>query len=203
MKNPKYVTWNNQRYSRVPTSKHRNHRVYYYTTTEPRTALHRDVWESVHGKIPEGHHIHHKDENPFNNDLSNLECLSQSEHSRLHCPLAKYVKDNPDHQERIVELAKAWHASEEGSKWHSQNSIKQWRNKKPKTFTCKVCKKSFKSKNPRNPIYCSNVCGNYARWHSGNSQEQRNCQKCNQSFDVYKYSKRLNCFECKKEVKRR
>ena len=32
-----------------------------------------------------GYDVHHKDENPLNNALSNLVYLSRSEHSRLHC----------------------------------------------------------------------------------------------------------------------
>ena len=29
--------------------------------------LHRYIWEKANGKIPEGHHIHHKDHNKINN----------------------------------------------------------------------------------------------------------------------------------------
>ena len=46
----------------------------------------RNVWIRSIGSIPKGHHIHHKDGDHTNNNLSNLECLSASEHSRHHHP---------------------------------------------------------------------------------------------------------------------
>jgi len=46
--------------------------------------LHRAVWESIYGEIPPKYHIHHKDSNILNNDISNLECLSPAEHYRVH-----------------------------------------------------------------------------------------------------------------------
>lgn len=45
---------------------------------------HRVVWEKHRGKIPEGYVIHHIDGNGHNNDISNLMCLSKSEHRSLH-----------------------------------------------------------------------------------------------------------------------
>jgi len=43
------------------------------------------VWESVHGKIPEGMQIHHKDHNKANNNIGNLQLLSTIDHKRIHC----------------------------------------------------------------------------------------------------------------------
>ena len=37
--------------------------------------LHRAVWEHHNGKIPNGYHVHHKDGDRNNNDISNLELL--------------------------------------------------------------------------------------------------------------------------------
>ena len=45
---------------------------------------HRWIWEQENGAIPDGYVIHHDDGNKTNNDLSNLQCVSRSEHSRLH-----------------------------------------------------------------------------------------------------------------------
>lgn len=47
-------------------------------------SLHRYIWEKVHGKISEGFVIHHKDGNPQNNKIDNLELMSFSEHSKRH-----------------------------------------------------------------------------------------------------------------------
>jgi len=42
------------------------------------------VWELYNGEKPKGYNIHHIDENPSNNDISNLELLSFSGHKRRH-----------------------------------------------------------------------------------------------------------------------
>ena len=46
--------------------------------------LNRDVWIAHYGAIPKGYDIHHKDENKYNNDISNLQCITRSEHTKLH-----------------------------------------------------------------------------------------------------------------------
>ena len=52
--------------------------------------VHRYIWEQLNGKIPDGYHIHHKDENKLNNSIDNLECISASEHAKLHHTGNKY-----------------------------------------------------------------------------------------------------------------
>lgn len=47
-------------------------------------SLHREVWKSHHGTIPIGYVIHHKDGNPANNDISNLELVEWGQHSVNH-----------------------------------------------------------------------------------------------------------------------
>ncbi|MGB0496307.1 MAG: HNH endonuclease signature motif containing protein [Kangiellaceae bacterium] len=84
--------------------------------------LHRDVWEKAFGKIPEGCHIHHKDGNPENNKLSNLECMEASEHLRL-----TWQEKHSDREEYFNKDARAkaaeWHRSEEGRKWHREHAL--------------------------------------------------------------------------------
>ena len=46
--------------------------------------VHRHIWKLHNGEIPKGMDIHHKDHNPFNNDISNLELIDQLKHHRLH-----------------------------------------------------------------------------------------------------------------------
>lgn len=46
--------------------------------------LHRIIYEQYYGSILEGYEIHHKDFNKSNNDITNLECLTISEHRKLH-----------------------------------------------------------------------------------------------------------------------
>ena len=45
--------------------------------------MHRRVWECERGPIPDGYEIHHIDGDGYNNDLSNLMCVTRSEHCRI------------------------------------------------------------------------------------------------------------------------
>ena len=56
---------------------------YYRSTTHRKkhVSLHRYVWEKHNGIIPLGFDIHHIDWNKTNNDISNLELISHSEHA--------------------------------------------------------------------------------------------------------------------------
>jgi hypothetical protein len=42
------------------------------------------VWEQANGPITDTHQIHHKDKNCTNDELSNLELLTSSDHQKLH-----------------------------------------------------------------------------------------------------------------------
>ena len=56
----------------------------YYLNNETGDSLHRYIWKLHNGSIPDGYHIHHIDGNKDNNDISNLLCVSCSEHMKLH-----------------------------------------------------------------------------------------------------------------------
>ena len=45
---------------------------------------HRLVWEQHNGVIPKEMVVHHKNNDPKDNRIENLELLSRSEHSKLH-----------------------------------------------------------------------------------------------------------------------
>lgn len=82
------IKFNGRNYSRWSKSKSNP---YFYNGTL-NSYLHRDIWEFHFGKIPKGHHIHHKDGNKSNNDISNLECLSAIDHFRGHFKAKKKEK---------------------------------------------------------------------------------------------------------------
>jgi hypothetical protein len=56
---------------------------YYGATTGNRKLMHRYVWEKHNGPIPEGYEVHHIDHDRANNDISNLEIYTKSDHARL------------------------------------------------------------------------------------------------------------------------
>ena len=78
-----------------------------------RPMLHRYTWEKYNGTIPKTHHIHHKDRNKDNNDISNLDCVliheHNSEHSKEYCEANK--EKIIEHLESIRPLTKEWHSS--------------------------------------------------------------------------------------------
>ena len=55
-------------------------------------ALHRFIYEEAYGPIPDGFVIHHIDGDTSNNDLSNLSCMSISDHCALHMKQARSFK---------------------------------------------------------------------------------------------------------------
>lgn len=54
--------------------------------------LNRAVWSFFNGEIPDGCEIHHIDENKQNDDISNLQCLTKSEHGKIHAKKYGSVK---------------------------------------------------------------------------------------------------------------
>ena len=67
---------------------------YYRCTEMNRIHLHRYVWITERGKIPQGWDIHHLDCNKQNNIIDNLECLSKAEHTRKYSPHHNQYKNN-------------------------------------------------------------------------------------------------------------
>lgn len=67
---------------------------------------HRVVWEAAHGPIPSNAMIHHKNHDPLDNRLENLEALSRSEHMRTHM-----LHDGSERAKRIGQkgLASRYH----------------------------------------------------------------------------------------------
>lgn len=62
---------------------HQNNKGYYKTSDNE--LLHRKIWEEFYGqKIPKGYVIHHKDFNPRNNSIRNLQLMTMEEHLSLH-----------------------------------------------------------------------------------------------------------------------
>lgn len=126
------------------------------------TSLHRAVWRVAFGPIPKGCHIHHKDRNPANNAITNLECLPRSEHLSL-----SWHESKGQRPEGFSDLAKEraaeWHRSEAGRLWHRRHAKrsqgwKKWR-REPKP--CLYCGKTFQAlvrRNGSEQKYCHPNC---------------------------------------------
>ena len=186
MRPKKYVEFNGDTYELVGK--------YYFlkssTNKGRRNAkqLHKAVWEYYNGReVPEGYHVHHKDFNCYNNDISNLEILTVSEHLSLHGKenFKKNKEQTLKHLEKIRDKASEWHKSEEGMEWHKEhvkNSLaKSWAYREEKI--CEQCKKPFIAKTP-NARFCCELCGQHARSETYGKTFINTCEICGKEFGV-------------------
>jgi hypothetical protein len=115
----------------------------------------RWVWINHFGTIPEGMDIHHRDGDKENNDISNLEMLSRSEHLKRHWQEGRF-----DLNQRRIQLAEArkWLKTPEGRIKQSQSSKEAWKNRKTTELRCHECDHPFNSTQPW-AKFCSGLCG--------------------------------------------
>ena len=147
----------------------------YYTAV---MSAHRFVWMLAHGEIPEGHHIHHRNHDRSDNQLSNLECISSTDHARHH-----YHKRTGLRASQL-----RWCQSDEGRKTLSENMRKLRADAVERTFTCRHCGDSFKTKHPQQR-FCSKKCQEERNW------KVKPCEICGTDFR-YKRHKTRQCRTC-------
>lgn len=178
----------------------------YFLNAKTHKRLHVYVWEYYKGKIPQGYEVHHKDFDKNNNDISNLQLLTKSEHKRLHGK--SWTKERYDKQiemlkEKAVPKASEWHKSDAGKDWHKEH-YESMKNKlhKQSTFTCLMCGKSFSGQDTGQNKFCSNTCRAHYRRKSGVDNEIRKCEYCGKEFITNKYSKARTCSRtCRNKIR--
>lgn len=119
-------------------------------------ALHRQKWKDRYGAIPAGHDIHHRDGNPSNNRLSNLECLTKREHAAKHAE--EHREARRQHAARIRPLTIVWHRSAIGKRWYREHGQRTWQDKQATTILCATCQQPFSTKWPERVMCCSRLC---------------------------------------------
>lgn len=136
---PTSITYRGVTYRRDPDGKQRSHRVYY--GARDHGYLHRRIYEDNHGPIPDGWHVHHADENPFNNDPANLVALPPDEHSHVHP--GDVDRTSPEWLEHLASirlLAAEWHSSPEGIEWHREHGKQTWEGRERQPVgNCAMC----------------------------------------------------------------
>lgn len=147
------IIYNGKKYHRYPESPRRQLRLYFWRHDkwkEPPFSLHRQIWIDNYGEIPEGHVIHHKDENTLNNSIDNLECLAKGKHMSNHMLTEErraFSKENGKKQaERLVRQLKEWRennpkkahevaiANGKREANRAGNVLKKWREEHPEEF---------------------------------------------------------------------
>lgn len=176
----------------------------YYLSTKPidgkRRLLHRYVWFTHNGEIPKGFNVHHKDEDKRNNDISNLELMTKSDHSKYHSN--KMVQDNPEEvRQRFLkatqEKAKEWHRSKEGIEWHKTHAIKSLGKtfRKTEKTSCIICGKEYMTTKyyKDKTKFCSKKCKAKYRRDMKLDHIIKECVICGKEFSSNKYDKVKTC----------
>lgn len=161
----------------------------------PHSALHRAVWAFHKGEIPKNYHVHHKDHDPKNNSIDNLELHLASEHSKYHGRASRWVgsEQNIRQLQQCNERAKEWHKSDAGKLWHNQHGKRTWETRQCAVKKCAVCEESYETFFPDRSKFCSNKCKRrYHRKHYF-KKEYRICLICKKPFEIYEYSSTKTC----------
>lgn len=155
-------------FRRYPDSECSSTRNYFRSSgwsTEGPVYLHRYLWERAHGPVPEGCHVHHKDGDPSNNSLENLEVVTPGEHWGKHDEARKRWWASPEfaqHIRQAGELAAEWHRSESGKDWHRKHAQavfgKEGRTRVP--VTCLECGQGYLADSMRVKAGKAKFCGN-------------------------------------------
>lgn len=137
--------------------------------------IHRDVWQYYCGDIPAGdYEIHHIDHNKANNDISNLQLLTRTEHGKLHTGHLR----NPD--KKCPTCGKIFHPRYSKQKYCSMSCYKGYQTKQDYERICPCCGKVFKARHNYN-VYCSVSCATKART---KNYVEKTCPFCGKNFST-------------------
>ena len=190
------IVFKGVKFRRYPDSTRRSDAVYYTPGIADKQRgtrrLHEEIWAEANGPIPKGHHIHHIDGNPLNNDLDNLEAKSRLDHVRHHLA-GTCTERQREHLEEIRPLAAVWHSSPEGLEWHRQHAYTSIRAIPPVDHVCDQCGATFEAIPKKHNRFCSNNCKSAWRRASGLDDVQKICETCGNAFTSNKYAKRRAC----------
>lgn len=161
----------------------------YYKTTH---SLHRQVWLDHFGDIPADHHIHHKNGDPLDNRIENLECIHKAKHHSMHFSAQRQVERMHSKESRAK--AKAWYRSEHGRSVMGAFSKKGWYERTPIKRVCVICSKQFETKNLTVTKYCSQRCRNISARRSRITE--MSCEFCGQTYRAEKGGTRTCSRKC-------
>lgn len=164
------IIFNGMSFYKYPESKSRSRRKYYYINNFVKgiTTLHREIWKFYNGQIPIGFHIHHKDGNTDNNDISNLDCVSLKNHNQLH---------NSEIERKNLSI----------------KTKELWKDRKKYKKICLFCKNEFETFWKNTAKFCSGNCTTNFRNKSKIDHVDKECVICKNKFKCNKYSPTTTC----------
>lgn len=179
---PKYIEYDGLKFCR-------DDKTGYYLNSTIRKRLHRYVWEKEVGTIPKGFHVHHLNGNKADNRIENLAIMTASGHERMHGQEIERKAKVRENLKKAVLAAPAWHHSEAGKAWHSQ----QAKGRKPPRIekTCDVCGNPFMGTKIQR--FCSNACKAKYRRDSGLDNVERICEQCGKPFMASRLESQKYC----------
>lgn len=203
-----YLEHEGRRYRRYPDSPTRSHRVYWQRGgggTKGKSPgfgyLHRDVWEAANGPIPPGYHIHHKDHDPLNNDLANLELIAPTQHIKHH--LAHLTDEQKarreEHLAAIRPLVKIAQNTPEFRAKRAELSRQQFARLERVGGECVHCGAAFLSWDGsaiKRRKFCSNNCRSAARRAANADVVEKACLGCGAIRKGNKYLLKDWCRDC-------
>lgn len=191
------VVFKGVEFIRFPDSRSKSARRYFNPFRNGRRlagmgSLHREIWKDAYGPIPPGHQIHHRDEDPGNNDLGNLVCLSPAEHSQEHAEAHREARRA--FIEGIRPLAAEWHGSDAGRAWHVDHGRRTWEGREPEPRSCAECGASYGTLAHRDTDrFCSRACISRHNERTRRYYEDRACAVCGGPFNVKKSKPQRTC----------
>lgn len=198
------VRFNGVIYRCYPKSKHLSDRKYYRAgksdIIKGYSYLHRDIWKHRFGEIPEGFEVHHRDGNTHNNEIGNLQLLSQDEHKDAHKAESsarmrrRMLSMSREDLAKSIDKMRSWHSSPEGIEWHRNHAKNVAKNSPLVSLVCRNCNSAYqaKSRDAARSFFCGPNCRSSSRKRSGVDDVERTCV-CGRQFRANKYAKKKFC----------
>lgn len=196
MEAPTIIVYKGVKFRRYPNSNQFSHRMYYRphigAAMRGVKSLHQEIWMDANGPIPDGHEIHHKDENPLNNSLSNLECIDRVIHNKEHGKRRRGILTDRHKKQldSIRPLAAKWHSTLDGIAWHKMHGAESWKGREKTKTTCIECKEVFETWLAAKPAkFCSSRCLQRSQKKRGMLHVKSTCPVCKKEKMFPKYRK--------------
>lgn len=129
-------------------------------------SVHRAVYNYYYGGVEKDFAIHHIDENKANNEISNLQLLTKTEHHKLHRPKGYEMACHKNFKEFTCRTCgKKFVACSNGKNCYCSEQCRTKGNyiHKHKDHVCQWCGKTFQS--ARSDVrFCSPYCRNKSRY---------------------------------------